>query len=56
LILLDDCKSSADAPSSLFFEDPLSHWRVFRIQELVNTLNAMEAARDMGQYVVALFS
>ena len=56
MILLDDCKSSADAPSSLFFEDPLSHWRVFRIQELVNTLNAMEAARDMGQYVVALFS
>jgi para-aminobenzoate synthetase/4-amino-4-deoxychorismate lyase len=56
LILLDDYKSSADTPSSLFFEDPLSHWRVFHIQELVNTLNAMEAAWEKGQYVVVLFS
>jgi para-aminobenzoate synthetase/4-amino-4-deoxychorismate lyase len=56
LILLDDCKSSVDAPSSLFFEDPLSHWRVFHVQELIKTLNAMEASRAEGQYMVTLFS
>ena len=43
-------------PSSLFFENPLSHWRVFYIQDLANTLNAIEDARANGHYVVALFS
>jgi para-aminobenzoate synthetase / 4-amino-4-deoxychorismate lyase len=56
LILLDDCKSSAQTPSSLFFENPLSHWRVFYIRDLADTLNAIEAARANGHYVVALFS
>jgi para-aminobenzoate synthetase/4-amino-4-deoxychorismate lyase len=56
VILLDDCKSSAQAPSSLFFENPLLHWRVFHIQELVTALEEMDAARADGHYVVALFS
>ena len=56
MILLDDCKSSAQAPSSLFFENPLLHWRVFHIQELVTALEEMDAARADGHYVVALFS
>jgi para-aminobenzoate synthetase/4-amino-4-deoxychorismate lyase len=55
LILLDDCKSSADAPSSLFFENPLSHWRVFHIQDLEDTLKEIEAARADGCHVVGLF-
>jgi para-aminobenzoate synthetase / 4-amino-4-deoxychorismate lyase len=56
VILLDDCKSSAQTPSSLFFENPLLHWRVFHIQELVTALEEMDAARADGHYVVALFS
>ena len=56
MILLDDCKSSAQTPSSLFFENPLLHWRVFHIQELANALEEMEAAQADGHYVVALFS
>ena len=56
MILLDDCKSSAQTPSSLFFENPLLHWRVFHIQELVTALEEMDAARADGHYVVALFS
>ncbi|MFZ9111386.1 MAG: hypothetical protein ACO2Z0_07935, partial [Burkholderiaceae bacterium] len=55
MILLDDYKSSADTPSSLFFENPLSHWRVFHIQDLEGTLKEMEAARAGGCYVVGLF-
>ena len=56
MILLDDCKSSAQTPSSLFFENPLLHWRVFHIQELANALEEMEAAQADRHYVVALFS
>ena len=56
MILLDDCKSSAQTPSSLFFENPLLHWRVFHIQQLANALEEMEAAQADGHYVVALFS
>ncbi|MGA0810906.1 MAG: hypothetical protein ACO3PA_07830, partial [Burkholderiaceae bacterium] len=55
MILLDDSKSSAQTPSSLFFENPLSHWRVFHIQDLENTLEEMEAARASGCHVVGLF-
>ena len=55
MILLDDCKSSAQTPSSLFFENPLSHWRVFHIQNLEGTLKEMEAARADGCHVVGLF-
>ena len=55
MILLDDCKSSADTPSSLFFENPLSHWRVFHIQDLEGTLKEIEAARADGCHVVGLF-
>ncbi|MGA1478351.1 MAG: hypothetical protein ACO328_08160, partial [Burkholderiaceae bacterium] len=55
MILLDDSKSSAKTPSSLFFENPLSHWRVFHIQDLENTLEEMEAARASGCHVVGLF-
>jgi para-aminobenzoate synthetase/4-amino-4-deoxychorismate lyase len=40
----------------LFFENPLLHWRVFHIQELVTALEEMDAARADGHYVVALFS
>ena len=54
MILLDDCKSSAQTPSSLFFENPLSHWRVFHIQDLENTLEEMEATRASGCHVVGL--
>lgn len=56
MILLDDCKSSAQTPSSLFFENPLLHWRVFHIQQLANALEEMEAAQADRHYVVALFS
>ena len=56
MILLDDCKSSAQTPSSLFFENPLLHWRVFHIQELATALEEMEAAQADRHYVVALFS
>ncbi len=56
MILLDDCKSSAQTPSSLFFENPLLHWRVFHIRELATALEEMEAAQADGHYVVALFS
>ncbi|MGA0953904.1 MAG: hypothetical protein ACO3SV_05705, partial [Burkholderiaceae bacterium] len=54
MILLDDSKSSAKTPSSLFFENPLSHWRVFHIQDLENTLEEMEATRASGCHVVGL--
>lgn len=56
MILFDDHQSSAQAPSSLFFKNPLNGWKIFQAQEIESCLGAIENERAQGRVVVALFS
>ena len=55
-ILIDDCASSKESPSSSLLQSPIAHLKATQPNQIASVLSSIQSHQGSGRYVVTLFA